>query len=249
MAFMRGASIGRCIILFGALPGIVADARGELIEFVSDPSWIVSDWRDNPIGYAQYVAANGSFPVVRPPGATVYGDAGVCWVADLSSIRGAFWVWAPGITGATPGASLAGCIFTRRFYVPGKPVRGAISIAVDDFAEVFVNGVSVGATGSVTDKQRAGLAQSALTTFDISPWLVSGQNTIRILARNGPDSFSGVPFSNYSQNPAGVVFGGALVYLPAPDPDPQRFVPSEGGGPPPGMFPQPRRRAKRSRVP
>src|SRR5262249_34330296 len=91
------------------------------------------------------------------------------------------------------------------------PISGTISVAVDDFAEVFVNGTSIGTTGSVADISLASQAQSALKTFDLAPFLVPDLNTILVVAQNGPDSFAGIPNANYSENPAGVVFGGSLT--------------------------------------
>jgi hypothetical protein len=90
-------------------------------------------------------------------------------------------------------------------------VSGTISIAAGDFAEVFVNGVSAGTIGSVSDISLASLAQSVLTTFDLSPYLVAGDNTITIMAQNGPAEYAGCPgVCPYAENPAGVVFAGSL---------------------------------------
>jgi hypothetical protein len=137
--------------------------------------------------------------------------SGTGWTANISSIPGAHWILAPGITGATPNASLARFSFTKTFTLVGTPVSGTISIAVDDFAQVFVNGNSVGSYGSITNAATAFAAQSALTTFDITPFLVSGPNIITVAYENGPDSFAGVTNATYGQNTAGAVFGGTLI--------------------------------------
>jgi hypothetical protein len=216
MTSLRQTSLGWCAIVIGVLLGHVPGARAGMITFVSDTSWTVSDSSNNPIGSAHSVVLNDTYPVVRPSGATVYGYNGpLGWGADLSSIPGAFWNWAPGITGATPNANGAEYSFSHQFNLPGAFVSGMISVAVDDFAQVFVNGTSVGATGSVTDLVVAQQAQSALKTFDITPFLVSGQNTILVLAENG---LFNNPSANYSENPAGVVFGGSLTFQSVPAP-------------------------------
>ena len=131
---------------------------------------------------------------------------------------GAFWIWAPGITGDTPNASLAEYAFSRKFDLAGTPISGSISVAVDDMAQVYVNGSLAGTTGSITNASVAFAAQSALKSFDITPFLVSGTNTIEVLAQNGPDSFAGVTNSDYRQNTAGVVFGGTITFQSVPEP-------------------------------
>ena len=84
-------------------------------------------------------------------------------------------------------------------------------IAADDFADVNVNGMSAGSVGSISDSSQASMAQSSLTQFDLTPFLVAGTNTINILGRNGPQSFGGCTMPcDYEQNPAGVVFDGKL---------------------------------------
>ncbi|MDP3890289.1 hypothetical protein, partial [Nocardioides sp.] len=96
--------------------------------------------------------------------------------------------------------------------LPGPPIAGSISVAVDDFAEVFVNGTLVGTTGSVTNISLAGAAQSSLATFNITPFLVTGTNYITVRAANG---LFGCGAGPYSCNPAGVVFGGWLQFQSA----------------------------------
>lgn len=179
--------------------------------FVSDTTWAVTDAASNPLGPAQFVCISPGQPPSCPAGATFLTASGTGWAANLSSIPGAHWIFAPGITGTTPNASLARFSFTKTFTLVGAPVSGTISVAVDDFAQVFVNGTSAGTTGSITNASASSAAQNALTTFNITPLLVSGINTITVAYQNGPDSFAGVANATYGQNLAGVVFGGTLT--------------------------------------
>jgi hypothetical protein len=197
-------------------------AIADTTTFDSGTTWSVTDALNNPLGNAQYVAVNSEYPTLQPPGVTNYGAANLnpSWTADLSSIPGAYWIWAPGITGATPNASLTQFSFSKQFFLDGTPTSGTISVAVDDFASVSVNGSLVGSTGSITDAGTAFQAQSALTTFDIAPYLVSGQNTILIHAQNGPDSFAGATDPPYDVNTAGVVFGGSFTSRATAVPEP-----------------------------
>jgi len=167
--------------------------------FASDPSWT-----------AQNVCLNALAPTNCPAGATLYGygGAGAGWGTNLSTIPGATWIWAIGITGATSPAYPAEYNFSKTFNLPGAPISGSIGISADDFAQVFVNGTSVGTIGSISDPALAGPSSSTLTTFDISSFLVLGDNVIRVRALNG--NF-GCGAGAYNCNPAGVVFGGSLV--------------------------------------
>ncbi len=96
--------------------------------FVSGPSWNTADAFGNSLGGAQYVVVNSQYPTVQPPGATDYGvvTTSPVWTADISSISGAYWIWAPGITGATPNASLAQYSFSNQFFLAGMPQSGTI---------------------------------------------------------------------------------------------------------------------------
>jgi hypothetical protein len=195
-----------------------SDASGtSTLKFASDTTWKVFDADPsgpvNSLGFAQEVCPNASSPPHCPSGATLYGYAGRSWPADLSSIPGAAWIWAPGITGETSPAYPAKYFFSKKSNLPGTPTAGTISVAVDDFAQVLVNGEAVGTTGSLTDISSAGEAQSSLATFDITSYLVPGTNVITIRAANGPFGCGSGP---YSCNPAGVVFGGSLSSEVAP---------------------------------
>ncbi len=187
---------------------------------VSGPSWNTTSVSGASLGAAQYVVLNSQYPTVQPPGATNYGSTAPSgWTANTSAIPGAYWIWAPGITGATPNASLAQYSFSQQFFLAGAPQSGTFSIAVDDFAAVVVNGTQVGSVGSITDASAAYQAQSNLTTFNITPYLTTGQNTIVVNAENGPASFAGAVNPPYSVNTAGVVFGGSITSAPAAVPE------------------------------
>lgn len=212
-------TVGFLMLLVGLLPStpllfftLPAEAQTGTITFVSDTTWAVSDPAGTFLGFAQNVCLNASAPSNCPAGATSYGWGGGGWTADLSSIPGATWIWAPGITGTTSPAFPAEFFFSKTFNLSGAPIAGTISVAVDDFAEVFVNSTSVGTTGSVTDVSLAGAAQSSLITFNITSFLVAGTNVITVRAANGQFGCGTGP---YSCNPAGVVFGGSLQFQSA----------------------------------
>ncbi|MBO0888533.1 hypothetical protein J2P12_05470 [Candidatus Bathyarchaeota archaeon] len=161
------------------------------------------------LGNAQFVCLNLQYPTRCPTGATFYGWPSSGWRADLSTIPTANWIWAPNITGQTTPAEYNQFYFSRTIHLSGSPVSGSISIAVDDFAEVFLNGHVVGEIGSINYAPAAVLAQSYLQTFDLTPFLVAGNNVLTIFAENG--AFGQCCPSSYSGNPAGVVFGGTIV--------------------------------------
>jgi hypothetical protein len=122
-------------------------------------------------------------------------------------ILDAGWIWR-GDVQATAPAAFQTAIFEKTFTLGARPT-GVIRVAVDDFARVFVNGVAVGATGSVDYVGEASRAQSSLAEMDLTPALHAGENTITVAARNGPFNCDSAACT-YVQNPAGVVFAGTL---------------------------------------
>lgn len=168
----------------------------------SGPSWTT------PFGPAQHVCLTTTSPQYCPSDALYVGHGGG-WSADLSQLGGAAWIWRPGFSVSDP-ADLVQVVFTRKLVLRGVP-SATIGIAADDFAEVDVNGVKVGSVGSVTDVSVASAGQSVVTVFDLSARLVAGENTITVVARNGPAWFGGCGGGcSYVENPAGVVFGGRV---------------------------------------
>jgi hypothetical protein len=174
-----------------------------------DTTWQVVDTMFNDLGSAQEVCLNQNSPTNCRAGATRYGYSGAGWRVNLSSIAGATWIWAPAVTGATAPAFPAEFNFSHSYNVPRPPIAGTISVAADDFAEVFVNNRMVGKIGSETNAASASSASSSLTTFDIAPHLTPGLNRIRIRAANGNFSCGAGP---YRCNPAGLVCGGEIRY-------------------------------------
>jgi hypothetical protein len=203
-------------------------AAQRTISFASDPSWTVSavapdrdsDQDELVVGMAERVCLNSFAPSPCPQDAVQYGFAGSGWGADLSSIPGASWIWAPNVTGDTFPADLAQFYFSKKFHLHGRPLSGTVIVAADDFAEVLVNGHPAGTNGSITDVVAAAAAQNGVVAIDVTAFLKPGRNIITVHGQNGPPSYaaSAVPTS-YRQNPAAVVFGGTLTYRTGGDED------------------------------
>ena len=199
-------------------PSMLGPCDGECtLSFASGADWRAYD--DDPasnagaifLGSAQPVCLNASAPPNCPANAFNYGLAGSAWGVSLSMIPGALWIWGPNIT-LYYLADLKRFFFAHKFELGSAP-QGRLSIAVDDAAAVRINGTELAAVGSVTDITTALDAQSRLTTFDLTPLLRPGENTITIAVQNGPASYAGCPSAcTYMQNPGGVVFGGTLSY-------------------------------------
>lgn len=66
----------------------------------------------------------------------------------VSPISGATWIWAPGITGATTPAELAQYFFSKSITLAAAPTAASFLVAVDDFAELRINGTVVGTRGA-----------------------------------------------------------------------------------------------------
>lgn len=173
-------------------------AQAQIGTVASSPAW-----------GGQHVCLNAASPVACPAGATQYGYPFPGWFAPRPP--GANWIWKRGVTGETPGADLATAFFSNT--VSG-PASGLICLAADDFAELKVNGAVVGTVGSTTNAVLAGLAQSLATCFNVT--LQSVTNLIEVKGQDGPKSFSPFaltgcnPSCKYNENPAGVMFFGAL---------------------------------------
>jgi hypothetical protein len=203
-------SVVLAVLTAALVVGVVpAQAGVHQNTYSSNPTWhtFTGVPTNGPIGHAQAVCLNATSPANCPVGATLYGFPGSGWTADLSTIPHAFWIWAPGIDGTSHPSELAQYYFSKRIRIHGHPVFGKISVSADDFAEVRVNGAVVGSVGSTTDPMVSGEAQSALTTFVITPYLHRGKNRITVRAQNGEGSFGGCSDCTYQQQPAGVVFG------------------------------------------
>jgi len=210
-----------------------ASAQTQTVTLVSDTSWEVFDGDPasgsaTSLGFAQTVCLNASAPANCPGGATLYGYAGTGWTAGLSSIPGAVWIWAPGITGATAPAELAEFFFVKSIKITGAPTAGTIQVAVDDLAEIRVNGNIVGTTGSTTDSSLAAASANSLKSFDITPQLIKGVNTLTVRGQNGNGSFAACTNCTYSEHPAGIVLGALITFAPPCGGQPATIVGTSG---------------------
>ena len=183
---------------------------------VSNTTWTVTAISSNglpkALGNAEAVCLNAGSPTNCPSGAVLYGSPDA-WFANLSSIPGAIWIWAPGVRGTTPQADLQTFWFTRNFLVRAKPVTATLSIGADNYTEIMINGQLVGAHGSVTNAQAGLNSHNVLRKFSVQNFLHTGVNQMVIRAQNGPSSFVGTcnPCT-YAENPAGVVLGLNIKY-------------------------------------
>jgi hypothetical protein len=194
-----------------------------IVDFASGPDWAsyvgqalgpnqLLPVPGDGLGPARDVCVTPQTPYGCPPDAVIYGAAQTPW-AGSASIPNAPWIWR-GDTAMWIGqpVDLQAVLFERQYTVGPQP-GGWIQIAVDDFAEVFVNRVSVGTTGSVTSYAAASTGENRAVTIDLTPALREGANVIGVAAQNGPSSFgSNCPATGctYAQNPAGVAFQGEL---------------------------------------
>ncbi len=193
-------------------------AEGCVLSFVSGPEWTaysgtvsaspLSFTRGPALDSAREVCLNAGDPANCPAGALLYGYATTPQVwSGGQAFPNAHWIWRPDVAPTAP-AALQVAIFEKTF-VLGTGATGTLQIAADGFAAVFVNGTGIGSTGSVSDVSLAGGAHTVATTFDLTPALRRGSNTVTVAAENGPFgcSSSACP---YSENPGGVVFEGTL---------------------------------------
>jgi len=215
---MKRIGVVAIVLGLAELAAPVPNAAQTKLTVVSDTTWAVraiskTSGLPTVLGRAEAVCLNAVAPPNCPPDAVQYG-ASDGWFADLSSIPGAIWIWAPNIEGSTPRADLQTFWFSKVITLPAEPLTGSISIAADNYTEITVNGQLVAAYGSVTQPAAAVHSHNSLHRFTVKYLLHKGNNQIVIRAQNGPSSFveSGCNPCDYAENPAGVVFGLNITY-------------------------------------
>ena len=197
----RTSIVIKAIQLASLLPfTLPADAQSVTTNVHSDGTWTVSDTNGSYLGNAQNVCLNATAPSNCPAAATLYGYRLPAWTADLSSIPGATWIWAPNITGTTSPAANAEFTFQKQFHICGAPQGGKIWVAADGSADVLLNGKRV--LNSMSD--------AALSMVNIVPAEVAeGINIIQVKVKNGLNP-SDCGSGQYQCNPAGLVFGASF---------------------------------------
>ena len=200
------------------------------VAFASDASWSsfagtrsqegASYSKGALLGPARYVCANDATPANCPAGALLYKHlpprrspldednppASQGWRGNRDFPE-AYWIWRADVLPAA-AAPFAVVVLEKSFVLGARP-SGTMQIAVDDFAQVFVNHTSVGSLGSVVYVSVAWKAQNEPTVLDLTPALHAGSNTITVVAQNGPFACDAAQCP-YSQDPAGVVFDGTF---------------------------------------
>jgi hypothetical protein len=202
------ATAGACL-----LPGSSRPAKPHVVTFASGPNWPsfvgkLSAIVLPTIGPAKLVCVNAGSPPACPAGAISYGFPGTSWGADRAALFGGQWIWRADVAPLAPAQDGAG--FEKEFTL-GRDPTGMIRIAAADYAEVLVDSVVVGTTGSLQDVGFAWTAQSTWKELDLTPFLHEGQNVITVIALKAPVACH-PSACLYAQAPAGVVFGGSLSY-------------------------------------
>jgi len=211
---LLGASLLSLALPASALAGSITIVSEATIRW--DVYALNADGTKGPwLGFAQNVCLNTTSPSNCPlgssPAPTLYGYAFNGWTADLSSLpTSARWIWAPKITGASSPAALQGFIFETEFYVCDPAMDGTISVAVDNSAEVSINGTTLANSAS---------SQSALTTLTIPLGLFAGssitkgihKNYLTVKASNAANP-ADCQSDQYGCNPAGLVLGATMNY-------------------------------------
>ena len=178
------------------------------VSFHSDLSW--SAFSASPFPPSSATSVGMALGVCHSPavpcstGDLEVGNNAGQWPVDTSSIPFAKWIWLPGITGQTPAANV-NAWFEKVINVPGTPTGGSVQVAVDDGAEIYVNGTSIGRAG-ILDGDPIGF--DSLVTRSIPPGiLVEGNNVITVRGLNGTTP------GDYNTNPAAVIFSGTINFV------------------------------------
>jgi len=111
--------------------------------------------------------------------------------------------------------------FKKTFVIPGNPTAGALYITCDNAYELRVNGNLVGSAQFEPGWQSSNLTESFVHTYgwqsaeswDITAWLVRGNNDIEIAAANEYyGSLDGQGNGTIDINPAALIFEVSIAY-------------------------------------
>lgn len=131
--------------------------------------------------------------------------------------------------------------FKKEFSIPGNPTAGTAYITCDNGYELRVNGELISTVQLGAGWRASNLTESfvntsgwqSVETWNITAWLVSGQNTIEIATANeymGP--LDGQSNGTMDSNPAGLIYEIDITYeeeIPPPPPPRPPSVPSITG--------------------
>lgn len=188
---------------------------------VSDTTWevydasghLLFDSMGNP-ALAQNVCLNATSPTNCPAGATQYGYPYTAWTTNLSSLPGATWIWAPGVSGATSPAAHAKFTFGKAFNLPALPPIGVPNIdfwiaADNTVEEILVNNNSV----MIPPPPLNPTTNPPLLQVSIpASFIHSGSNVVKVTVSNADNPSDCAVADAYSCNPAGVVFGATIPF-------------------------------------
>ncbi len=185
----------------------------DTITFVSGPDWesLGGPGGNEDLGPAQEVCVNAGIPSNCPAGAVDYGSVATGGWSVFDGQPDVRWIWLAGVEASqVSDGVLAGF---RKTFTVGANATGQIQVGVDDYATVFVNQTAVGSLGSTSDESMAWTAQTVGRIIDLSPALREGENTITVVAQNGPASYAGCASAcTYASNTAGVAFAGTITW-------------------------------------
>lgn len=172
---------------------------------------------------------------------TQWSSDGINWVPTVAAwvhpswptISGATWVWIESNTNpAAEYASvpLGGWYFQRTFVVSGTSISGTLQVDADNSEATWINGHFLGQDGSMNKDGPDNQEWSTIETYDLTPYLVSGTNTILVRALNFFD------YGTFDSNPAGLIFKADITFTPLPPEQACATGLSNTQGPPFGQF-------------
>ena len=169
---------------------------------------------------AQSVSAQQITLTVVSDASTEWSSDGVTWSPAVAtwvhptwpSIEGATYIWRTAQTDAAweyANAPIGGWYFQKTFEVPGcGPMSGTIWINADNSESVSINGHFLGQDGSLNRDGPPNNEWLTVLSYDLTPYLHTGTNTISIRAINYGNSGSAYT------NPAGLIFKAVITYNP-----------------------------------
>lgn len=122
-------------------------------------------------------------------------QAVLCWVHPWwTNIEGARWIWLRRNVEITEAVN--GCVVRHRrvFQIPGRALPSSVdmSVAVDDYGEISLNGKKVADVRGHDRPQK----------FELPAYVKPGENVLTMNIENAP----GGPSARFNTNPTGVIY-------------------------------------------
>lgn len=151
------------------------------------------------------------------PAVEVWDDHTAWYGTEDEFFAAAQWI---GASFYAPHPQIGGLTtYTRTFNIVGNPTDGALLIGADNSYQTWLNGQWIGG-----DMGEVNFTPNTIDSWNMTPALREGQNTLKIVVKNFPQ-----PGGNVRSNPTGLIYEGVINInsedcAPATVPEPSTYA-------------------------